>query len=224
MTIEIILTNDNLIHPIVVLCEEENLSNITKLFTLFQSSNNCIKALSSLSKTPSVKLNFTRDDIKFQGHWLAEEKEIHVKKNLPLEKMLQTFIFELCNANNPKLQTSKLKYSNFITAEDYAIYVETAEHQSFKQATLLYMDIFSKNPGELETPSNVELKQLRMLNDDNTYLTYVKSNGHYDNYVKNYNKAMRKTNSFFDVQHKISQNEDFSTYELYLTLSSGVNF
>ncbi|MFT4060458.1 MAG: hypothetical protein QM652_13025 [Legionella sp.] len=202
MTIEIILREGQLTHPIVVLCKEENLEQVTTLLKLFTSSLDCAQELTSLSFTPNVKIDFTQDNLKFQGRWLADKKEIQVKNNLSLEKMLQTFIFELCNANNPDLISSKLKYSNFFTADEYATYIEMAEHQSSKKAVLLYMNIVSINPEALTMPSTAELQQLKILSGDETYLAYIKNNGHYDNYINNYNKAMHKRNNLFSEQNK----------------------
>ncbi|KTC86877.1 hypothetical protein [Legionella brunensis] len=204
MKTQLFLTNHGIIHPIAVICDDKDLDNIITLFSLFQSSPACEKALSVLSNTPNVKIDFTRDNLKFQGQWLADKKEIHIKNNLSLEKTLQTFIFELCNANNPALVSSKLKYSNFLTADAYATYIETAEHQSFKMAVTLYLEILSRNNDALKQPSDIEVKGLKMLFGDETYLAYVKQNGHYDYYVKGYIQAMQKRNSFFVEQQSTS--------------------
>ncbi len=209
MTVEIILSGDKLINPIVVICTEENVDQVTKLLSIFASSPECNKELSFLSSTQGIKIDFTKDNLKFQGCWLSEKKEIQVKNNLLLEKMLQTFIFELCNANNPDLIKNKIKYSNFFTADEYAIYLEAAEHKSFKKACLLYMDVVFRNPKSLLTPSAIELKQLKMLSEDETYLSYVKNNGHYDHYVDAYNRAMNKRDSFFIKKNENNLKGDY---------------
>ncbi|KTC82660.1 hypothetical protein Lche_0340 [Legionella cherrii] len=197
-----ILSGDKLIHPIVVLCTNDNFDQVTKLIKLFSSSPECSRELSILSSTPGIKIDFTRDNLKFQGYWLAQKKEIRVKNNLLLVNMLQTFIFELCNANNPDLAENKIKYSNFFNADQYAIYIEEAEHKSFKKASSLYTDLVFRNPQSLLIPNGIELEQLMMLYNDETYLSYVKNNGHYYRYVDAYNSAMNKRDSFFTRQNE----------------------
>ncbi|KTD82188.1 hypothetical protein [Legionella waltersii] len=221
MKVRVILSGGKLINPIVIICTEENVNQVNKLINLFTSSPKCNKELSFLSITPGIKIDFTRDKWRFQGRWSAQEKEIRVKSNLVLEKMLQTFIFELCNANNPDLIKKKTNYSNFNTPDEYALYLEASEHKSFKKAIFLYMDVFLKNPKSLLMPSAIELDQLRMLADDESYLSYVKNNGHYDYYVDDYNRATNKKPSFFTKPKGKNLNEEHYDYDTPQTSIQG---
>ncbi|MGQ3887485.1 hypothetical protein ACQUW5_00455 [Legionella sp. CNM-1927-20] len=201
--VQFILKDNKLIYPITVVCKDENLNQIITLFELFRSSPICEDVLSVLANISDVKINFSQDNLQFQGQWSVKKKEIQVKGSLPLEKKLQTFIFELCNATNPALTRSKLNYSNFLTAEEYATYIEMAEYESFQQAISLYRDIVYANPGVLPSLTDKELQQFKILLDVNSYLEHVKKNGHYDHYLNEYDRTRGyKENSIFAEQNK----------------------
>lgn len=204
---QIILNTEMLINTITVIYERNDESLIVNALELFMSSPSCQKELHNLSEMNGVKIDFTREDLMFQGAWFPEQKEIRVKKGLSLEKTLQTFIFELCNAINPAFKDNQHLCYHFSSADEYATYIEEAEHNSFIKACFLYGEICSKST-QLKPPGPVEIQQLKRLADDASYLDYVKETGHYDHYIAQYNRLMKRQNSFF---HSLIEQEDIKT-------------
>ncbi|KTD64316.1 hypothetical protein [Legionella spiritensis] len=205
-----ILNSEELNNPIKIIYQEAILDAVNILLQVVCTSEICVNKLNKVSEFHFLKIDFTATDIPFQGQWLESEQTIKVKASLPLEKMIQTLIFELCNATNPALTKNKLRLSNFPNADSYALYIETAEHQSFLEACLLYMDILKNHP-ELPRPDSQELQKFRELYDDKTYLNYVKKNGHYQHYVQYYTDTQRKKNHsrdfFFNRDEQITNDE-----------------
>lgn len=221
MKVKFILQGSAILNPITVICDDKNMSHMEKLFAFCMSSKACENELSKLSEIPDVTVDFSRDDLRFQGEWLSAVKEIRVKKNLSLEKTLQTFLFELCNALNPALTQSNLRYSNFSTANAYATYIEGAEHQSFLKTCSLYWDIWSQHSDSLEIQDEDEVQQIKKLYNYSTYLDYVKANGHYDHYVSQYTNSMSRRDGFFHNPNKqpldIKHGTSTSSFDMHLS-------
>jgi hypothetical protein len=67
---------------------------------------------------------------------VTDHHQIKVNEQLPRDELLQTLIFECCNALDPKF--TNLTEAQFTTAGAYAKFIEEGEHQSFQLAYHIY--------------------------------------------------------------------------------------
>jgi hypothetical protein len=151
-----------------------------------------------LSMTGSFTINFAADNLPFQGEWCPDEKKINIRNSLDKINIIKTLFFECSNAINPGLIKKEIRVSNFLTADEYAQYIEEAERNSYLTAARVYGYGVAKC-GWLE-PTCDEIQLL----DKKTWFQKSMHNGHYDYYKKYWNSInpLSHSSSFLDIKKK----------------------
>ena len=140
----------------------------------------------------------------FKGRFNPKTSTIEIRDNLDLKQSVTTILFELCNANNPELMRKKIRYDLFSNAHKYAIYMESAEHNSYKQAAKLYIDIINGTKDINLIPIESELDEFIKLLDFNNAMKSVQDNHHYQYYVKAYQAALPLKLTFFSPEKTLN--------------------
>jgi hypothetical protein len=189
----IIIKNPKLATSLSVDCEDETVEMIAKVIELACASNYFVLKLAQFSQTQNARVSFTANDkgIPLQGLWIPKQSMIWINHMLPLDKLVQTLVFELCNATNDELTSEKIHFCNFNNGKGYANFIEKAEHQSFLESCRIYLELISKYP-TLLTPSQKDLQDFQQLADETSYLEFVKQNGHYQFYINAYEQWAKK--------------------------------
>ncbi|MBA3662258.1 MAG: hypothetical protein H0W64_11040 [Gammaproteobacteria bacterium] len=180
------------------------------------SSKSLLKQL--ITQHPNLLLDFSKNNLFSLGCWLPEKNTIFIRNNLSQVELLQTFIFESCNAVNESFKDKKLNLKNFETAEQYAEYVEGNEYNSFIMAfSIYYMGIKNANWPE---PENMD-KYIQSL-DKNTWIKKSKEKigvyqggfSHFEGYINNFKKEQAKgtqAEKFYEEEKEVRATEKLKT-------------
>ena len=146
----------------------------------------------------SIVFTFIPNATKFGAHWSPSGREITVDINQDICDFLHGVTFELNNANNSNFDN--LNYSNYNTAEDYALAIETQEHDTDVKTFNIAKNFIINNETKLVqllsqhyAPNVEELEQFfdkikqEEPKDWEAYLAGVKKSGHFQSYIDGYN-------------------------------------
>ncbi len=104
---------------------------IKALLEMCYKNIKAVKLLANLaSNYDELSIYFTDESLVTKGFWYPQKCKIKIKNSLLPDDLLQTFIFECCNALNPKF--TNLNYESFFNDKQYSTFMEKSEYQSYQ--------------------------------------------------------------------------------------------
>lgn len=167
-----------------------------------------LKLLENLAaKYQFINIDFVAEYLPFNGHYDYERQRIRIKDHLSVNELLETLMFECCNALNSSFDHIRL--DAFEHPHQYADHMEKAEHESFLLACQIYQ--YGILHANWPLPKNVEQYNDLITKEGWFERAHQKTN---TNKNKNFHSHYEYYTNFFN-RHKIhhtdsKQKIDFS--------------
>ena len=195
-----------------------------------------ISLIENATSRGDVTINFVGGEdphLKTGGCIIASERLIKIKASLSPYGLLQTLIFELHNISNEALQEVKLE--NFSNADDFAMAIETQEHNSYVSTKKLLIDLMERNKAnfalvaskfEISDEYDETLSELKLEANDSFDECMGYNSDHIKNYKDEWNTWQQTTLALYkEIQAKEKEVSELSKlYAEFTTLSEGMDF
>lgn len=134
---KLIIVSDKVPGAFILYYEPAQQRKISELLYLCSKNEMIFRLIEKLMlKQHVIHIEFTGKVMPSRGCWLPDDSKIEIMNNLSVMDTLQTLVFELCNALNPRFNDIFLEA--FANAEAYAAYIEEGEYDSYCMAYWIY--------------------------------------------------------------------------------------